>query len=127
MMNVRFTSGAEFAAALAAPLVASEDDSPHLAPTPFGLVGPGRAHSRLLRVGPEYALQNTLIRYRTDGKYPLRPVDEFKASALNYAPGTAASLVHCGRLNDNTHSYSAFARGASGNLSKVVHARATPR
>jgi hypothetical protein len=39
MVNVRFAFGAEFAAASASPVVASEHDRPHLAPMLFSRIG----------------------------------------------------------------------------------------
>jgi hypothetical protein len=39
MVNVRFAFGAEFAAASASPVVASENDRPHLAPMLFSRIG----------------------------------------------------------------------------------------
>lgn len=69
---------------------------------------------------------DTLIRYRTDGKYPVSPADGFSVTIRNNAPGTADSFVHFGLVNGTTYSYSAFARDASGNPSIAAHARATP-
>jgi hypothetical protein len=70
---------------------------------------------------------DTMIRYRTDGRYPVSPVDGFRAYARNNATGTTVSFVHSGLVNGATYSYSAFARDASGNVSKAANARATPR
>jgi len=70
---------------------------------------------------------DTMIRYRTDGKYPVSPADGVKAGVRSNAPGTAESAVHFGLVNGTTYSYSAFARDASGNVAIAAHARATPR
>ncbi len=70
---------------------------------------------------------DTLIRYRTDGKYPVSPADGFRVTVRNNAPQTADSFVHSGLKNGTTYSYSAFARDPSGNVSIAAHARATPR
>jgi Quinohemoprotein amine dehydrogenase, alpha subunit domain III len=67
-----------------------------------------------------------LIRYRTDGKYPVSPADGFTVGARNNVAGTAGSFVHRGLVNHTTYSYSAFARDASGNVAIAAHARATP-
>jgi hypothetical protein len=39
MVNVRFTFGAEFAAAFTAPIIASENDRPYVAPMLFSRLG----------------------------------------------------------------------------------------
>jgi len=70
---------------------------------------------------------DTMIRYRTDGKYPVSPADGFKVGARSNAPGSTDSIVQSGLVNGTTYSYSAFARDASGNVSIAGHARATPR
>jgi hypothetical protein len=47
MVNVRFPLGAELSTLLTTPVVASENDGPHLAPMPMGRIRPWRAHGRV--------------------------------------------------------------------------------
>jgi chitodextrinase len=70
---------------------------------------------------------DTVIRYRTDGKYPVSPVDGFRAYARSSATGTTQTFVHSGLVKGTTYSYSAFAVDASGNASIAAHARATSK
>jgi Purple acid Phosphatase, N-terminal domain/Quinohemoprotein amine dehydrogenase, alpha subunit domain III len=70
---------------------------------------------------------DTVMRYRTDGNYPVSPEDGFAVTVRNNAPGTADSYVHRGLVSGTTYSYTAFARDASGNVSMAAHARAAPR
>jgi len=58
----------------------------------------------------------TVIRYRTDGKFPVSPVDGFAVVIKTGAPGSADSFVHTGLTNGTSYSYSAFAVDASGNV-----------
>lgn len=58
----------------------------------------------------------TIIRYRTDGKYPTSPVDGFAVVTKTGAPGSADSYVQTGLLNGTTYFYSAFSQDASGNI-----------
>ena len=88
----------------------------------------GSTQVRLSWTNPADAdFQNTLIRYRTDGKYPVSPADGYPVGTRNNLPGTADSFVHSGLVNGTTYSYSAFARDASGNALTAAHARATPK
>jgi len=97
------------------------------AAAPFTATG-GSTQVTLLWTNPaDTDFHDTIIRYRTDGKYPVSPADGFNVGVRNNAPGTTGSLVHLGRVNGTTYSYSAFARDASGNVSMAAHARATPR
>jgi hypothetical protein len=62
----------------------------------------------------------TIIRYRTDGKFPVSPVDGFAVVTKAGAPGSADSFVHSGLTTGTTYSYSAFAIDAVGNVSAPV-------
>ncbi len=66
----------------------------------------------------------TIIRYRTDGKYPVSPVDGFAVVTKSGAPGSADSFVHSGLANGTTYSYSAFAQDTSGNFATPAKASA---
>lgn len=88
---------------------------------------PGTAQVTLAWTNPtttDYA--HTVIRYRTDGKYPVSPVDGFAVADKNAAPGAADSFVHTGLANGTTYNYSAFAVDATGNVSAVSATQATP-
>jgi len=66
----------------------------------------------------------TIIRYRTDGKFPVSPVDGFAVVTKTGAPGSADSFVHTGLTNGTTYSYSAFALDTSGNVAPAAKASA---
>ncbi len=66
----------------------------------------------------------TIIRYRTDGKFPVSPVDGFPVVTKAGAPGSADSYVHTGLTNGTTYSYSVFAQDTSGNVAPAVKASA---
>jgi titin len=67
----------------------------------------------------------TIIRYRTDGKFPVSPVDGFAVVTKTGAAGSADSFVHTGLTSGTTYLYSAFALDASGNVAPAVTASAT--
>ena len=67
----------------------------------------------------------TVIRYRTDGKYPVSPVDGFAVTTKTGTPGAADSFIHTGLTNGTTYSYSAFAIDTSGNVAAAVKTQAT--
>ena len=66
----------------------------------------------------------TIIRYRTDGKFPVSPVDGFPVVTKTGAPGSADSHVHTGLQNGTTYSYSVFAQDTSGNVAPAAKASA---
>jgi hypothetical protein len=68
----------------------------------------------------------TIVRYRTDGKYPTSPVDGFAVVDKTGAPGSTGSHTHTGLPNGVEHSYAAFAVDASGNVAIRATVRATP-
>jgi chitodextrinase len=104
-----------------------DDQIAPAAPSPFTATA-GSAQVTLGWTNPRDAdFHDTLIRYRTDGKYPVSPADGITVTGRNNAPGTADSFVHSGLLKGTTYSYSAFARDASGNVSIAAHAWATPK
>ncbi len=69
----------------------------------------------------------TVIRYRTDGKYPTSPVDGLAVADRPASPGTNDAFAHTGLTNGVTYSYSAFAIDASGNVADRATAQATPQ
>ncbi len=66
----------------------------------------------------------TIIRFRTDGKFPVSPVDGFAVVTKTGAAGSADSFVHTGLTNGTTYSYSAFAQDAAGNVAAAAKASA---
>jgi hypothetical protein len=58
----------------------------------------------------------TVIRYRTDGKYPTSPVDGMPVVTKTGAAGAADSYVHTGLINGTTYLYSAFSQDTAGNI-----------
>ena len=66
----------------------------------------------------------TIVRYRTDGKFPVSPVDGFAVTLRTGAAGATDSFVHTGLTNGTTYSYGVFAQDASGNVSQGVTAQA---
>jgi hypothetical protein len=67
----------------------------------------------------------TIIRYRTDGKFPVSPADGFAVVTKAGAAGAADSYVHTGLTNGTTYSYSAFAVDATGNVAPAAKMAAT--
>ena len=63
----------------------------------------------------------TIIRVRTDGKFPTSPVDGTAVTVEPNTPGSADTYTHTGLTSGATYSYSAFSVDSSGN----VGARAT--
>ena len=53
----------------------------------------------------------TIVRYRTDGKFPVSPVDGFAVTTKTGAPGSSDSFVHTGLTNGTTYSYGAVRAG----------------
>ena len=67
----------------------------------------------------------TIIRYRTDGKFPVSPVDGFAVVTKAGAPGSVDCYVQTGLTNGTTYSYSAFAVDAVGNVAPAEKIAAT--
>jgi hypothetical protein len=68
----------------------------------------------------------TVVRYRTDGRYPTSPVDGFAVTDSAGAPGSAGSFAHDNLTNGTTYFYSAFAIDATGNVSPASRSSAAP-
>jgi hypothetical protein len=62
----------------------------------------------------------TIIRYRTDGKYPTSPVDGQPVVIKTGAPGATDTFVHTGLINGTTYYYSAFSQDTSGNTGSAA-------
>jgi hypothetical protein len=67
----------------------------------------------------------TVVRYRTDGRYPTSPHDGSLAAERPAAPGSADGFTHGGLTNGTTYSYSAFAIDADGNVADAANVEAT--
>ncbi|MFQ5670482.1 MAG: Ig-like domain-containing protein [Acidobacteriota bacterium] len=71
-------------------------------------------------------LERVVIRYSTDGRFPVSPVDGLPLADGAAAPGDAGTFTHQGLLNGTTYSYSLFAVDRSGNVSQAAQTQATP-
>ncbi len=68
-----------------------------------------------------------MIRYRTDGTYPINHNDGELVCDREAAPGSDDSFTHTDRVqNDITYYYSAFTYDNVPNYSETAHASATP-
>ena len=67
----------------------------------------------------------TVIRYRTDGQFPVSPADGLAVVTKSGAAGSTDSYIQTGLTNGTTYSYSAFALDASGNVSAKVTVQTT--
>jgi hypothetical protein len=68
----------------------------------------------------------TMIRFRTDGTYPLDHNDGTLVCDKKAAPGSSDGFVHHGLQNDTTYYYSAFTYDEVPNYSDGVYVSATP-
>ncbi len=72
---------------------------------------------------PDFA--QTVIRVRTDGKFPVSPVDGTAVVTKGGTAGATDTYINTGLTNGTTYSYSVFAVDGSGNVSVVATASAT--
>ena len=87
----------------------------------------GNAQVTLSWVNPTDAdFAGTMIRYRTDGIYPVDHNDGILVCDRKNTPGSSDIFVHRGLQNGTTYYYSAFSYDAAGNYSHTAHAEATP-
>jgi hypothetical protein len=68
----------------------------------------------------------TVIRFRTDGGFPLNPADGIPLLEVETSPGGAASFDHIGLTNGTAYHYSVFVIDAAGNASAPSTVQATP-
>ena len=68
----------------------------------------------------------TVIRFRTDGRFPVSPADGFPVIDRAGSPGSSETTTHSGLQAGTTYSYAAFAIDDSGNVSVASTAAATP-
>ncbi|HEX6852795.1 MAG TPA: Ig-like domain-containing protein [Candidatus Polarisedimenticolaceae bacterium] len=87
---------------------------------------PGGGQVTLNWTNPASDYQRTMIRYRTDGAFPVSPVDGFLVTDRAGTAGAGDSFVHGSLSAGTTYSYSAFAIDASGNVATRSTASATP-
>jgi hypothetical protein len=71
-------------------------------------------------------LSRVVVRYRTDGRAPLNPLDGFPLTDRMAAPGAVESLSHTGLTNGATYHYGIFVLDDSDNASAPAAAQATP-
>lgn len=103
-----------------------DDQTPTAAVSGFSATG-GSAQITLNWTNPTGSdFTKTVVRYRTDGKFPTSPVDGFLVTEETAAPGSADSFVHAGLTNGTTYSYAAFALDASGNVAVPATTTGTP-
>jgi hypothetical protein len=74
---------------------------------------------------PDGDFVETVVRFRTDGRHPVSPVDGFGVARRNGAPESSDSFLHGNRQAGVTYAYSAFAVDAAGNVSVAAHATGT--
>lgn len=102
------------------------DQTPPSADT--SLVGtPGNTQATLAwtnSTSADYA--QTVIRYRTDGTYPVSPVDGFAVTTKSGTSGQPDTFVHTGLTNGTAYSYSVFSVDATGNVGSKVTVQVTP-
>ncbi len=103
-----------------------DDQAAPAAPTGFTATA-GNAQITLNWTNPvDVDFAKAVVRYRTDGKYPVSPVDGFAVTEEPNTPGSADTFLQTGLANGTTYSFSIFAVDASGNASAPAHAQATP-
>jgi hypothetical protein len=103
-----------------------DDQTPPAAPSGFAATSSNLQNTLNWTDPSDADFVKTVVRYRTDGRYPTSPVDGLAVTEETAAPGTADSYVHTGLTNGTVYSYSAFAVDASGNVGAASHAQGTP-
>ena len=58
-----------------------------------------------------------VVRYRTDGQFPVSPVDGLPLVEMSVTSGSASLYEHTGLINGTTYSYSVFVVDDAGNAS----------
>jgi hypothetical protein len=71
---------------------------------------------RLLTNPASSDFTQTIIRVRTDGKFPTSPLDGTAVTVEPNTPGSADTYTHTGLTSGATYSYSAFSVDSSGNV-----------
>jgi hypothetical protein len=72
-------------------------------------------------------LDRVVVRFRTDGNFPISPIDGFSAYDQSASPGGPGNLLHTGLTNGVTYSYSVFAIDVWGNASDPATIAVTPQ
>jgi hypothetical protein len=70
--------------------------------------------------------KGVLIRYRTDGAFPVDRNDGILLVDQIGSPSTSQNFLHTGLTNGTTYYYSAFSYDAAQNYSTTAHTQATP-
>jgi hypothetical protein len=102
------------------------DQTPPAAASSFSATA-GDGQNSLSWTNPGSDYSKTVLRYRTDGQYPVSPVDGFTVTTKSGTAGGADSFVHGSLTNGTTYFYSAFALDAAGNVSTAAKTSATPQ
>lgn len=87
---------------------------------------PADRQVRLDWQNPSADYLKTVVRYRTDGKFPVSPVDGFAVTERNGTAGATDTFTHASLTNGTTYHYAAFAIDAAGNASVAATTTATP-
>lgn len=109
------------------PTEAPSDDNTAPSPVSSFSVAPADGRNDLSWTNPANGdFDRTVIRYRTDGRYPTSPDDGFAVAVRPAAPGSADSYSHQGLTNGTAYHYAAFALDAANNVSTPSEAEGTP-
>jgi hypothetical protein len=81
---------------------------------------------RLDWTNPQSDYAMTVIRYRTDGRFPMHPADGMPVTRITGTAGSPDMYVHGGLTNGLTYSYGVFVVDSAGNASAASEAEATP-
>jgi chitodextrinase len=102
------------------------DVTPPPAPGSFSAAATDQANLLTWTNPLEPDLERVIIRVRTDGAYPVSPLDGLAVSDQAATPGDSGSFTHSGLANGTTYSYSIFAVDTVGNVSLAAQAQGTP-
>lgn len=109
------------------PTEAPGDDNTPPAPVASFSAAPGDGRNDLSWTNPsDVDFDRTVIRYRTDGRYPTSPEDGFAVAERPALPGSSDSYSHQGLSNGTTYYYAAFALDSADNTSAPSNTEGTP-
>ncbi len=103
------------------------DDNTAPSPVASFSATPGSRQNDLSWVNPaDVDFDRSVIRYRTDGRYPTSPDDGFAVTSQPGAPGSQGTYTHQGLTDGTTYYYAAFAVDVADNVSAPSQTQATP-
>jgi chitodextrinase len=102
------------------------DVTPPAAPSSFSAAASDQANVLTWTNPPEPDLARIIVRVRTDGVYPVSPLDGFTVTDQPATPGAGDSFTHAGLANGTTYSYAIFAVDGLGNVSLAAQTQGTP-